>query len=145
MMLDRFIVAQDRVFDTVVEELQDGMKKTHWMWFIFPQLRELGQSETAKFYGIRDLAEAQEYADHPVLRERLIRCTNLLTSSHRVVGSILGPTDTLKLRSCATLFSMVYGPQKRLMEKLLINSFESSCQQTLHLVLDDYKSLAKIA
>ena len=105
--LSRFIHAQNSVFDHVLAELKAGLKTTHWMWFIFPQLRILGKSEIAKFYGIADLNEAHAYLAHPVLKKRLLQCIKpLLTMQNRTALQIFGSTDAKKLQSCMTLFAM---------------------------------------
>lgn len=104
--LDRFITAQDGVFDTALSELQAGRKRSHWMWFIFPQMRGLGISSTAFKYGIVSLDEAKAHLAHPVLGERLRRCTEAVLavkgrSSHQIFGS----PDDMKFGSSMTLFA----------------------------------------
>ncbi len=109
--LDRFVAAQAGVFDDALAELRAGRKRSHWMWFVFPQLRGLGRSETARFYGIGGRAEAAAYLAHPVLGPRLREATRaLLDVTGRTAHEILGTPDDLKLRSCATLFAAVDGP-----------------------------------
>jgi uncharacterized protein (DUF1810 family) len=104
--LDRFIAAQAPVMETVRSELMAGAKRTHWMWFIFPQLAELGRSRTAKFYGIASLDEAKTYLAHPVLGPRLSDCTALVNRVNRLSAyEVFGSPDDLKFRSCVTLFS----------------------------------------
>lgn len=104
--LNRFREAQDRVWPQVLAELRAGRKTGHWMWFVFPQLRGLGRSETARFYGIADMEEARAYLADPVLAGRLEQAaTALLSHSGLTAEEILGPVDALKLRSSATLFS----------------------------------------
>lgn len=101
----RFLSAQERVYEQVVEELKAGRKRTHWMWFIFPQLAALGRSSTARFYGLESLAHAREYGQHVVLGQRLRECcARVLSVEGRTPTQILGSPDDLKLRSCATLF-----------------------------------------
>ena len=103
--LDRFLAAQDQVYSTALAELRRGRKTSHWMWFIFPQLRGLGRSGTAHFYGIADLAEAQAYAAHPVLGPRLQEAAAaVLMHPEASAEAILGQVDAQKLRSSATLF-----------------------------------------
>jgi uncharacterized protein (DUF1810 family) len=103
--LDRFVKAQAPVFDTVLEELKAGRKRTHWMWFVFPQLRGLGHSSTARFYGIGSLDEARAYHAHPLLGPRLTLSTQeVLESPARSLHAILGSPDDLKFGSCMTLF-----------------------------------------
>lgn len=105
--LERFVTAQAPVFDTVLAELSEGHKRTHWMWFIFPQLRALGRSSTAQFYGISSLAEAQAYLAHPVLGTRLDQCTRIVLQSRaRSLHEIFGSPDDLKFKSCMTLFEV---------------------------------------
>jgi uncharacterized protein (DUF1810 family) len=106
--LDRFLTAQNPVYDQVLTELSGGRKRTHWMWFIFPQIAGLGRSETSRRYAIRDLEEARAYLAHPILGTRLRQCANLLLDiSGRSAHEILGSPDDLKLRSSATLFAQV--------------------------------------
>ncbi|MGH1355871.1 MAG: DUF1810 domain-containing protein [Thalassovita sp.] len=104
--LDRFIVAQARNFADAEREITAGQKVTHWMWYVFPQLRGLGRSNFAQLYGIEGLAEAESYLAHPVLGPRLVRmCELMLTHQGTPPEKILGKIDALKLRSCATLFA----------------------------------------
>jgi uncharacterized protein (DUF1810 family) len=108
MDMQRFLDAQAPVFDEVCAELAAGRKRTHWMWFVFPQLQGLGQSPTARFYGIGSRGEAQDYWRHPVLGARLERCTRLvLAHVDMTAHEIFGSPDDLKLRSCMTLFREV--------------------------------------
>lgn len=103
--LSRFHEAQDKVFATALAELARGRKETHWMWFVFPQLRDLGRSSTAKYYGIRDLAEAEAYLADPLLARRLTEgASGVLGHAGETAQSIMGSVDALKLRSSATLF-----------------------------------------
>jgi uncharacterized protein (DUF1810 family) len=105
--LDHFIEAQDPVLETVLEELRSGKKQTHWMWFIFPQLKALGRSSTAKYFGINDLVEAKAYLDNQILHNHLVSCLEaLLKNKNQPVESILGSVDAQKLKSCITLFLM---------------------------------------
>lgn len=105
--LARFIEAQAPVAARVEAELAAGAKHSHWMWFVFPQLAALGRSQMAVRYGLADLADAQAYLAHPLLRERLMRCTQLVTSHPgKSAHEIMGSPDELKLRSCMTLFAL---------------------------------------
>lgn len=105
--LDRFLQAQDAVFETACEELAVGAKRSHWIWFVFPQLRALGRSSTANYFGLTDVDEAIAYWQHPVLGPRLKRCTDLLLAvTGKTVHDILGSPDDIKLRSCMTLFEV---------------------------------------
>lgn len=107
--LGRFLAAQEPVYAAVLSELEAGDKQTHWMWFIFPQLRGLGYSKNAHYYGLESRSEAEAYLSHPVLGERLRTCTRALLKHAPRLGAdeILGSPDDLKLRSCLTLFSAV--------------------------------------
>ena len=106
--LERFFTAQAPVYARVLDELRAGRKRSHWMWFIFPQLCGLGRSHTALRYGITGRTEAIAYLAHPVLGPRLIECTRLLLAIEgRNAQQILGSPDDLKLRSCMTLFGFV--------------------------------------
>jgi uncharacterized protein (DUF1810 family) len=103
--LERFVAAQAPVYAQVLAELRAGSKSTHWMWFIFPQLKELGRSAVAKHYGINSLAEAEAYLAHPVLGTRLLECTQLMLAHHgKTALQILGSPDDMKFHSCMTLF-----------------------------------------
>ena len=104
--LDRFAKAQEPVLAAVLAELRAGRKRTHWMWFVFPQLRGLGTSPTATFYGIGSLAEAAAFLAHPVLGERLVLCTGaVLAHADRSLHAIFGAPDDAKFRSSMTLFA----------------------------------------
>lgn len=104
--LQRFLDAQSRVYDTVLAELRAGQKRSHWIWFVFPQLAGLGRSSTAQRYAIGSLAEARTYLDHPVLGARLRECTRLVHAiDGRSADAIFGWPDNLKVRSSMTLFA----------------------------------------
>lgn len=101
-----FVAAQDEVYDQVQRELASGRKRTHWIWFVFPQLTGLGRSSTAEFYGLASKEAARAYFDHPVLGPRLKECVLLAFRSPAPgVAELLGSPDDLKLRSCLTLFA----------------------------------------
>ncbi len=103
--LSRFVEAQAPVYATALAEIRRGAKRSHWMWFIFPQMKGLGRSETARFFGIEDLDEAIAYLAHPILGARYIECVEALQDlpiSDAV--AVLGPVDAIKLRSSLTLF-----------------------------------------
>jgi uncharacterized protein (DUF1810 family) len=105
--LQRFVTAQEPVFETVLAELRAGRKRTHWMWFVFPQLAGLGRSSTARFYGIGSVDEARAYLAHPLLGPRLDLCTRIvLASESSSLHAIFGSPDDMKFRSCMTLFSL---------------------------------------
>lgn len=103
--LSRFHVAQEDIFEIALKELKRGQKQSHWMWFIFPQLKSLGRSRTADFYGINDLREAHQYLADPILKKNLLEVARaVLSHAGKKPSEILGNVDALKLRSCATLF-----------------------------------------
>lgn len=104
--LQRFVDAQDRVYDRVLAELRAGAKRSHWIWFVFPQLTGLGTSSTAKLFGIKSVQEARAFLAHPVLGPRLRECAQLVASIEgRSVEEIFGWPDDLKVRSSMTLFA----------------------------------------
>ncbi|WP_149535850.1 DUF1810 domain-containing protein [Siccirubricoccus phaeus] len=104
--LERFATAQAPVLEAVKRELAAGRKTSHWMWFVFPQLRALGRSPTALHYGLADLAEARAWLAHPVLGKRLEECTRLVLGVRgRSLHEIFGSPDDMKFRSCMTLFA----------------------------------------
>lgn len=106
--LDRFLIAQQRDYAQALAELQAGHKRSHWIWYVLPQLRSLGRSAMAREYGIRDRQEAADYLAHPVLGPRLVACVNaLLSHPERSAVEMLGEVDAMKLRSCLTLFGAV--------------------------------------
>jgi uncharacterized protein (DUF1810 family) len=105
--LERFVTAQAPVFAAALDELELGQKRSHWMWFVFPQLRGLGHSSMAEFYGIGSLDEARAYLAHPLLGPRLMLCTQaVLAIEGRSLHAIFGSPDDLKFRSSMTLFSL---------------------------------------
>ena len=106
--LERFVVAQEHTFDTALEEVRNGKKESHWMWFIFPQIIGLGESDTALYYSLTDIGEAKLYLEHQVLGPRLVKITNeLLALDTDDPVSVFGELDSLKLNSCMTLFDVV--------------------------------------
>ena len=103
--LERFVSAQEGVYEGALRELRAGRKSGHWIWFIFPQLAGLGRSEMSRFYGIESLDEARAYLEHPLLGARLRECAGaVLGTSGRTADEILGPLDAMKVRSSMTLF-----------------------------------------
>ena len=109
--LGRFISAQERIYDSVLMELRSGQKRTHWMWFIFPQIDELAHSTTSKYYAIKSIEEARQYLNHPFLGRRLLECAEtVLAVEGRSVSEIFGYPGDLKLESSMTLFAYVADP-----------------------------------
>lgn len=106
--LDRFLTAQERSYDAALSEIKNGRKRSHWMWYIFPQIAGLGMSSTAQYYSIADIDEAREYITHPVLGARLLEISRaLLTLDSSDATAVMGYPDDLKLRSSMTLFAQV--------------------------------------
>ena len=106
--LNRFLDAQENVYETALQEIRKGRKQTHWMWFIFPQIAGLGRTEISKMYAIRSREEAIEYLNHPTLGERLREASQaLLSVEDKSATEIFGTPDDLKLRSSMTLFKSV--------------------------------------
>ena len=104
--LERFVSAQETTYQQALAEVKSGRKRSHWMWYIFPQVQGLGFSEISKHYAIKDLAEADAYSKHPVLGSRLVRiCTELLGLAGNDANRIFGSPDDLKLKSSMTLFA----------------------------------------
>lgn len=109
--LDRFVSAQVDVYDAALTEIRAGRKRSHWMWFVFPQLRGLGSSPISQQYAIRSSAEARAFLAHPILGPRLLECCQaLLELKSTSATEIFGKPDDLKLRSSATLFASVSEP-----------------------------------
>ncbi len=108
--LHRFISAQEGVYNRALAELRGGLKRSHWMWFIFPQIDGLGHSPTTRFYAIKSLDEARQYLGHPVLGARLAECADaILALQGRSALDIFGNPDVMKLQSSMTLFALVAG------------------------------------
>ena len=121
--LQRFVDAQHAVYDRVCAELRNGRKKSHWMWFIFPQITGLGSSPMAQRYAISSLQEAQAYLKHPVLGPRLRECTRLMLEVEgRSALEVLGSPDDMKFRSCLTLFARA-APEERVFQNALQKYF----------------------
>ncbi len=112
--LERFVSAQREVYPRVCGELREGEKRSHWIWFIFPQVSGLGHSPMAQRYAIADRAEAEAYLRHPVLGPRLAECTDLMLgwAGKRGADAVLGAIDATKLRSCMTLFEAAGGGRR---------------------------------
>lgn len=121
--LKRFVQAQEDDYERALSEVQSGRKRSHWMWYIFPQYDGLGFSSTSKRYAIKSIAEAEAYLDHPVLGPRLRECAEaVLRIEGRSAHEIFGSPDDVKLKSCATLFAAV-SPAGSVFERLLDKYF----------------------
>ncbi len=136
--LQRFVAAQEKIYEQVLQELRDGHKRTHWMWFVFPQLDGLAFSSTAKFYAIGSLDEAKAYLQHDVLGRNLRECAQtVLIIEGRSAHDIFGSPDDLKLKSCMTLFEFVDGPESifgRVLDKLYAGERDDKTLQLLQKV-----------
>lgn len=134
--LKRFVEAQARDYDRALAEIRSGRKRSHWMWYVFPQLAGLGTSATSQHYGINGLAEARSYLAHPVLGPRLIECAEaVLGLEGRDATEIFGSPDDLKLRSSATLFSLVSAdgsPFHRIIEKYFAGQADARTLAAIH-------------
>lgn len=109
--LNRFVRAQEDIYQRALSELERGRKQSHWMWYVFPQLDGLGSSPTSRLYSIKSEDEARAYLEHPVLGQRLAECAEaLLAVNGKSATAILGSPDDMKLKSCATLFAHVSAP-----------------------------------
>lgn len=127
--LQRFVDAQDLVFAQVSAELRAGRKEGHWMWFIFPQLKGLGHSELARRYGIASRKEAEAYLKHAILGARLTDCSGLVNAVEgRSIDEILGYPDSLKFRSCMTLFALV-APENDFFRRALEKYFDGQMDE----------------
>ncbi|MFI5342276.1 MAG: DUF1810 domain-containing protein [Candidatus Methylomirabilales bacterium] len=117
--LTRFVRAQENDYEQALSEIRTGRKRTHWMWYIFPQFDGLAFSSTSKYYSIKSVAEAKAYLDHPLLGPRLLECAEAAVRVEgRSATDIFGTPDDLKLRSCATLFACV-SPRDSVFDRLL--------------------------
>jgi uncharacterized protein (DUF1810 family) len=133
--LHRFVEAQRPVYARALQELKDGRKTSHWMWFVFPQLAGLGHSDMARRYALSGAAEAQAYLLHPLLGSQLEECVSaLLQHRDRTALEIFGQPDDLKLRSCLTLFASI-APEHPLFQPALAQFFDGEADaKTLFLL-----------
>ncbi|MBW8361463.1 MAG: DUF1810 domain-containing protein [Kaistella sp.] len=123
--LQRFLDAQEDVYETALLEVRSGRKTSHWMWFIFPQIKGLGFSEISKFYAIENAAEANEYLDHPILGARLREISQaLLKFPVKDAHAVFASPDDLKLKSCMTLFAATDAEQGNVFRQVLKEFFE---------------------
>ena len=133
--LSRFTKAQERIYNSFLAELRGGQKRTHWMWFIFPQIDGLAHSATSKHYAIKSIEEARQYLNHPVLGTRLLECAEtVLAIEGRSISEIFGYPDDLKLKSSMTLFASVADPHSvfvRILDKYFHGEQDA---KTLHLL-----------
>ncbi len=127
--LQRFIQAQADIYPDVLEELRAGRKRSHWMWFIFPQLKGLGVSEISRYYAISNLEEARAFFSHPILGKRLLECCQILNQlTNHTAYEIFGFPDEMKLRSCLTLFHLAV-PDEAIFDFLLDQYFNAEIDE----------------
>jgi uncharacterized protein (DUF1810 family) len=130
--------AQESDYQRALAELRNGRKRSHWIWYIFPQIDGLGYSSTAKHYSIKSLDEAKAYLAHSALGQRLAECAEaLLTIENRTAHQILGSPDDLKVRSCATLFALV-SPAGSVFERLLEKYYQGERDEKTLRLLGSY-------
>ena len=128
--LGRFVLAQKADYNQALSEIKKGRKRSHWMWYIFPQFKGLGRSHTSQLYAIKSVAEAKAYLSHPVLGPRLTACAEaLLQVEGRSANEIFGSPDDSKLRSCATMFAQV-SPAGSVFERVLSKYFQGKRDRT---------------
>ena len=126
-LFNDFIQAQNTVYPSVIKELTDGQKRTHWMWFIFPQVKGLGRSTMARRFAIESLEQAKDYLQHDVLGVRLRECAELLLlHPEKSALEVFGSIDTLKLHSSLTLFTLASSNKKCVFNELLDQYFEGN-------------------
>lgn len=122
--LARFVRAQEDIYEDAFSEIEDGRKRSHWMWYVFPQFDGLGASSTSRRYSIKSIQEAKAFLNHAILGPRLVECCEALTRvERRSAHEIFGSPDELKLKSCATLFAHV-SPSTPVFDRLLVKYFE---------------------
>lgn len=134
--LNRYIKAQENSYEEALSEIKSGRKRSHWMWYIFPQYKGLGFSETSKYYSIKDLDEARRYLKHPILGERLKLITNeLLALNENNANKVFGSPDDLKLKSSMTLFAAIDTSEENIFNAVLDKYFNGQTDnKTLTLI-----------
>ena len=127
--LERFLSAHEYSYEQALAEIKSGYKRSHWMWYIFPQIDGLGFSSTAQYYAIKNLEEAKAYLNHPVLRTHLLEISEaLLCHTDKSAPQILGGIDAMKLHSCMTLFHIVE-PENRVFTQVIQQFFNNQLDQ----------------
>ena len=129
--IDRFVEIQKEYYEIALQEIKNGYKKSHWMWYIFPQLKELGSSSTSKFYGLDGIDEAKEYMENRYLKNNMLKICNELLKQDGDIKYIMGNPDYLKLNSSMTLFEYVF-PKEEIFSKV-INKFYNGKRDNLTL------------
>ncbi len=136
MDLERFLSAQEKNYDNALNEIENGKKKTHWMWYIFPQFKGLGRSSTSQYYAIQNRVEAEEYMKHPVLSVRLLEISSeLLSLETNDATEIFGYIDDMKLQSSMTLFFLV--SNNHIFKKVLDKFFDGRLDKTTIRLLNE--------
>ena len=133
LTLERFRSAHEKSYDTALQEIKSGMKQSHWMWYIFPQIQGLGHSSTAKYYAIKDKEEATAYWNDPVLSSHLLEISRELLKLNSPIDWIMGCPDNLKLRSCMTLFYLVSNENtfKEVLDKFYAGNMDEYTKQKI--------------
>ena len=134
MSLERFLKAQEPIYNLALSEIKSGKKRTHWIWYIFPQISDAGSSRNSTYYRIQSREEAIEYLNHRVLGPRLIEISSaLLAHPNRSAFEILGFPDNLKVQSCMTLFHLI-NPEISIFNEVLKNLYQGKeCERTLQI------------
>ena len=123
--MERFLKAQENSYNIALNEIKNGRKKSHWIWYIFPQLSGLGRSSTAEYYGIKDIDEAKKYLENELLWSRLIEISETMFSLNDTAVNIFGYTDSMKVRSCMTLFHMA-DPSEEIFGKIIDKFYDGN-------------------
>lgn len=138
--LDRFLKAQERDYETALKEIRSGYKRSHWIWYIFPQIEGLGMSHMSEYYGIQDINEAVAYMKNPVLAARLIEISETLLKLDTCdAGKIMGWPDDMKLRSSMTLF-LLAAPDVSVFKKVLDKFFGGELDQNTIRIIEEQKA-----
>lgn len=116
--IDRFVEMHKEYYETAFQEIKNGYKRSHWMWYIFPQLKELGSSSTSKFYGLDGIEEVKEYMENSYLKNNMLEICNELLKQDEDIKYIMGYPDYLKLNSCMTLFEYAF-PEEKIFSKMI--------------------------
>ena len=137
MYLNKFLEAQKDTFEQALSEIKNGKKQSHWMWYIFPQIQGIGESEISKFYSLNTIEEAKRYLAHPILGARLIEISTLLLHLNQNDSyEIFGHPDYLKLKSCMTLFSIAANDEISIFNEILKKYFKNEKCHTTLLIID---------
>ena len=134
MSLERFVKAQEGSYEIALKEIKQGRKRSHWMWYIFPQIKGLGYSSTAQYYAIQDKKEAENYLKHPILSKRLVEISEeLLKTDNDNASEVFGYPDDMKLKSSMTLFYLVSEKIvfKRVLEKFFCDELDKRTVEIL--------------